>query len=547
MVRNLYRFYLYAVYDALLVFAMVAFGRLLQTLLELTPLKDTFQSAPGSAEVTQSVVFALVSWVIAGLLGGLHYWLIRRDIQNDSTAANSGIRSFFLNIPEGIGAAIAIPVMGLSVVSNIGQAPSGVVGSLSFTLPTFVFILLLELERRRTQVSSGVALVFQRLHFYGVQIVLLITLTFAWQMAVRSLVDSLLFGGRGTLEWCQSGGFGGNCPGPNLIGSTASALWFILFWLGYGWAVRDDKSTILRFILHFVSFAYGVGFIIYGIYNAFSSIILLLLHEGLSLKDIVGPSAQYDFFSPFTFGLLVAGIYYVWIRTAAQHGLIDQTVASLIENAIVALLAAVTFWWGIGYVLYNTFEKLAPSPTVPDAHSWASAIALVVAGIGYIPFDLYLSRRYAMVPSSAAGPRRGFVLTLLGAGILALAIGGATALYAWITSLSGSPLSNGTQVTHIGLAAFLVGVLVVGIYLWVAIREHHFSGLLKQPAPVVTPPPVVPGHPGKTVTIEEVLDELLAGKITRDEAAARIRAIDTPASSLPSPAGTMVPPSTGGF
>jgi hypothetical protein len=250
------------------------------------------------------------------------------------------------------------------------------------------------------------------------------------------------------------------------------------------------------------------------------------LHEGLSLKDIVGPSAQYDFFSPLTFGLLVAGIYYVWIRTAAQHGLIDQTIASLIENAIVALLAAVTFWWGIGYVLYNTFEKLAPSPTVLDAHSWASAIALVVAGIGYIPFDLYLSRRYALAPSSAAGPRRGFVLTLLGAGILALAIGGATALYAWVTALSGSPLSNGTQVTHTGLAAFLVGVLVVGIYLWVAIREHHFSGLLKQTAPVVTPPPVVPVHPGKAVTSEEVLDELLAGKLTRDEAAARIRAID---------------------
>src|SRR3989442_9367749 len=130
MVRNLYRFYLYAVFDALLIFAMVALGRLLQTLLDLTPLKDTFQSVPSSAEVTQSVVFALVSWVIAGLLGGLHYWLIRRDMQNDPTAANSGIRSFFLNIPEGIGAAIAIPLIGFSVMSNIGQTSSGVVASL---------------------------------------------------------------------------------------------------------------------------------------------------------------------------------------------------------------------------------------------------------------------------------------------------------------------------------------------------------------------------------------------------------------------------------
>src|SRR5947209_4505177 len=138
MVRNLYRFYLYIVFDALLIFAMVAFGRLLQTLLNLTPLKDTFQTAPGSAEVTQSVVFALVSWVIAGLLGGLHYWLIRRDMQNDSTAANSGIRSFFLNIPEGVGAAIAIPITGFSVLYNIGHTASSVVGSLSLAILTYV-------------------------------------------------------------------------------------------------------------------------------------------------------------------------------------------------------------------------------------------------------------------------------------------------------------------------------------------------------------------------------------------------------------------------
>src|SRR5262249_52909299 len=159
---------------------------------------------------------------------------------------------------------------------------------------------------RRTQVSSGVALVFQRLHFYGVQLVLLATLTFAWQSAVRPLVDGLVFGGRGTLEWCQTDAFGGNCPSPNLIGLTASVFWFLLFWLGYWWVIRDDKSTILRFILHFVSFAYGVGFIIYGIYNAVSLIVLLLLHEAAALKDVVGPSAQYDFFSPLTFGLLVA-------------------------------------------------------------------------------------------------------------------------------------------------------------------------------------------------------------------------------------------------
>jgi hypothetical protein len=260
---------------------------------------------------------------------------------------------------------------------------------------------------------------------------------------------------------------------------------------------------------------------LYGIYNGVVLIVLAALHQAAALKDIVGPNATYDFVSPLTFGLLVVGVYALLVRKAAQQRLIDQTVAVLIEDAIAGILAAVAFWWGSGYVLYNVFEKLAPSPAAPDAHAWAAAIALVIAGVAYIPFDLYLGRRYVIAASSAAGPRRAFVLALLGAGILAFAIGGVTALYAGITGLSGSPLSNGTQVMHVGLAAFFVGVLVVGIYLWVAIREQHFTGLLKQPAPVV------PVHPGKPGTIEEVLDELLAGKITRDEAARRIRALES--------------------
>ena len=76
-----------------------------------------------------------------------------------------------------------------------------------------------------------------------------------------------------------------------------------------------------------------------------------------------------------------------------------------------------------------------------------------------------------------------------------------------------------------------VGVLVVGIYLWLAIREQHFTGLLKQATPVVPLPSVVPVHPGKPGTIEEVLDELLAGKITRDEAAKRIRTLESVSTS----------------
>jgi len=210
------------------------------------------------------------------------------------------------------------------------------------------------------------------------------------------------------------------------------------------------------------------------------------------------------------------------------------------EIAIAAIVSAIVFWVGSGIVLYNTFQKLAPAPTAPDAMSWISAIALVVAGLSYIPLEIYLRRRNTVDPSSASGPRRGLVLALLGGGILASVIGGVTALYLWVTALFGSPVDNWQQTVHAGLATFIVGVILIGIYLWPALKEGYRSRLSKQsvasdaPSLDVLPSDApssdaafsaLPQSPAQPATVEDTLDELLAGKIARDEAAARIRVL----------------------
>ncbi len=129
-------------------------------------------------------------------------------------------------------------------------------------------------------------------------------------------------------------------------------------------------------------------------------------------------------------------------------------------------------------------------------------------------------RRNKQGIEGASSPRRGLVLALLGGGILAFAIGAAVALYAWITALFGSPIANWQQTAHAGLAAFLVGAILIVIYLQAARRERLFAAL---PKPTLEPVPAeVPEQP---VTIEQILDELLAGKITRDEAVTRIHGI----------------------
>ena len=58
---------------------------------------------------------------------------------------------------------------------------------------------------------------FQRLHLYGVQLILLIVLTFSWNYTAFQLGDAFIFKGQVTGTGA-CGGFTG-CPGPNLLGA----------------------------------------------------------------------------------------------------------------------------------------------------------------------------------------------------------------------------------------------------------------------------------------------------------------------------------------
>jgi hypothetical protein len=536
MLRNLYRFYLYTVYIALLVFVAVITGRLLNALLSLTPLHGSYGHGASQAEVVQALVFAVVTWVIAGVLGGLHYWLIHRDMQSNPSAGTSAIRSFFLNVAEAVAIAIAAPLVGFSVFSSLGfYSGTDAASPLSYALPALTLFGLLEWERRRTEMRSRAALAFQRLHLYGVQIFLLSYVSFACFNVIKPLVDEVIFGGSVALEQCRNyTDIVSYCHNPNLLYLVASLLWFVALWIGYGWLVRDDKARLIRLILHGASFAYGVGFLLSGIFFAAQLLILPLFNMPAALVDILGSGAQHDFLSPLLLGILVVVVYYRWLKRAARAEMIDEDVLILTEVAIADVLSAASFWWGCGNLLYNLFQTLAPIPNAPDATSWVVALAFVVAGLGYIPLDLSLWRRNAREAATASGPRRGAVLALLGSGILALAIGGATALYAWMTALLGSAIENWQIVVHTGLATFTVGLFLVGIYLWFARREHLLGLRHKQQTTTAVSPAdeattdSIPASSTEVVastTIEGVLDELLAGKITRNEAAERIHAL----------------------
>lgn len=165
-------------------------------------------------------------------------------------------------------------------------------------------------------------------------------------------------------------------------------------------------------------------------------------------------------------------------------------------------------------------ESLLPAGNVPQAQDWAAGLASILTGLAYLPLAYILHRWSAREPATAAPAWRGFLFALLGGGILAGAIGGAVALYALITSALGSPLDNWVHVARIGLAAVISAAIVVAASLWLALREQLFKRSLSQ----LQPPSPVEQQPASP-TLESILDDLLAHKITRDEAASRIRAL----------------------
>jgi hypothetical protein len=556
MLRGLYRFYLYAVFIALLVFAATGVIQLLTVLFQ-NIFKDP-NNIPSSASIVQSIVYGVVSLIIAALFGVLQYWLIRRDTRNDPMAGNSATRSFFLNAVELIIFPLAVGAGASSISALALPYFGGLSRSLAFTITFFGLWALLELERRRAQASSGAAVVFQRLQLYGVQLILLFMFTFSWLQNVGELVDSIIFRGAGVAAAC-GGGVG--CQGPGaavLAADTGSMLWIALFWLGYGLLSRDDTASMLRRVFHFLSFGIGFIAILTGIYRGAELIMLAILKSPVAANSISGPFAEYDVITSLSLGLIVTAVYVFWLRNAAVKHPAERASIFLTGLAIAAALAGVAFWYGCGLVLLNILEFINPSKTALTAENWATAIAFIVAGIAYIPLGLLLRQRSAQLASFA--PQRGFTFTLLGGGILAAAIGGATALYAYGTAALNSPLNNWLYVAHVGIAAFAVGAMIVGIYLWTSIRSGFFSSA-RQPVEAVTPPAattaaVEEAHAATLITAQqevtappatqepqvsqvaqavtavavtpsagEIVDELLAGKISRDEAVARIEKI----------------------
>ncbi len=541
MLHGLYRVYLYAVYIAMLIFAAVGLGMFLQTLLAVAIYKDIY-NVPTTSNIVQSGTFAVVALLIATLVGGLHRWLIHRDMQSDPSAKGGAARAFFLNSTE----IVALPLgvsFGAFAISQLGQPYNNSSSLAAFALSSLALWVWLDWERQRTQPNPGAASVFQRIHLYGIQLILLFILSANWISSVGQLADSLFYGGKGS-NTTPCAGFAPCQQGPNLLSLTASILFILLFWLWYGYLSHRDTTSLFRRVCHFISYGFGFIFMLMAVSRIFTLLLFTILKVPVPPDELSGPNAQYDIVSPLSLGLITVGIYLFWLRRSTLLHPREKVVTNLSIQAITAVLMAATFWAGVSALLLDILQELFHTGTPLTAEAWAYPLALLITGMGYILLDLLLRRR--SVQSSYILPLRAFVFALLGGSILAIAIGGAVALYAYSTATLGSPLDNWQSTAQTGLAIFITGVLVAAIYLGTGIRSGLFARQAKIPhstqrtqpvsnivttttVPVeATEPPATPlATDTNSSAIGSVLDALLAGSISRDEAIAHIEQLTT--------------------
>jgi hypothetical protein len=521
VVRNLYRVYLYAVCIILLITATITTGVSLVIWLSNTALRGPYGSPPDRSQVVQSVVAFVVVWLVTLLLGGLHYWLIRRDMATDPAADGGAVRSFFLNVTQLLAILIAVgeAAVGIAIA---GQPYNTPIGSFSAAVAAGGLVALLQWERSRTRATTSWAKALERLHLYGAQLILVFIATPFWLQAVQYTVESAAVH-LGTYNPCAYYYARSDCipesyyPLRQLVAQWGAALFIAACWVGYTAISRGDRHSRLRQALHLLAFGFALSFVLRGSQGIFEAILRQALGNPFSANDSANGAGQ-------ALGALVFGIVallaYRWLYTREATDLPSgEPAAGLAWQAVAAIVFAYPFWFGAATLLSDAVERVVPGGVLTPAGTIAQAGALLLTGLPFVFFAVRLGMRTRQ--TDVTWPHRVFVLVLLASGTIASAAGLVITLQAFLSALLGAPPDGWQHTVRNGLVTLLVGGTMVAIFATLAARNRYLAGR-QEPKPIEAQPV----SSADTGALEAILDALLAGNLSRDEAAARIRARD---------------------
>ena len=303
MVRNVYRSYLYAVCIILLIVATVTTWVSLERLLQMTPLRGANGSAPDYRSLVQAMVAFITVWIVTLLLGGLHYWLIRRDMADDPAAGGGTVRSLFLNVTQLIAAPIAIAEGAAGVASlgnRFGQFYSPNTSSIAVALSVGGLFALLQWERSRAPVRTDAARALQRLHLYGAQLILVFVATPFWLQALQNSALNI-FTRMDLFDPCvyyiglNAADFGCTSAIYYSLRQNAAqwgaALLIAACWFGYTLYADADRHSRLRQVTHLLAFGYALGFIVWSVQRIFAAALLATIGQPLLTRDFAPGAA----------------------------------------------------------------------------------------------------------------------------------------------------------------------------------------------------------------------------------------------------------------
>ena len=529
MARTLYRIYLYVFTAVLLVFTVSVLGSFLGTALLYTPLRAPYEAPPDHTQVVQTSTLLAIAVIVALALGGLHYWLIRRDIAQDPDAARGPVRALVLNALQAGATPFAL-FSGIAIVTTMaGGVVAGTATMIAVLVPAVVVFALAQLESGRSRAAPGAALALQRLHVYFIQTVVLITgLIFLYEAvyaSVRAALNGL--GLTSCFEYDYVAQLG--CDfGTALRVDWLTVLWVVAVWLVYLWLGRGDGRSVLRQIAQYFGFLLGIGFVVYGTERAAE----LVLRAALQVQ-VISPQLvvdQYDFLTPILVGLILLVGYGAALMIHAADAPLGRAGAETALLALTGAALALPFYTGIGLLLQSALESIVPGGHSPELASWATSGAIAVAGLAH-PLVAYVLRLRGTA-HTLAGPRRAYTFVLLAAGALTATLSGISLTYILVTALLGTPVQVEWQplARDVGVVV-AVSAFVAGIQLWRLLTERGPEA--RKPAPIpapVMPAPVMPapvapavGEPAASDPIAAIVDALLAGRLTHDQAVEALR------------------------
>jgi hypothetical protein len=457
MARNLLRIYLYLMCIGLLGFLAYA----LFTLLEYAFGASVPSPIPGLDQPMFGFALLGTSLVLCSLLGGLHYWGIRRDMAEDPEAATGSVRAIMLNSVQGVAAAFLLFAGLLTFVPGT-LAASEHAELQAITVVALVGFILVQVERRRPRPHDGVPIGAQRTHLSVMLIVALLTLVASWLLLAvpllgREFVVSL---------------FGRNFGGHNVdTGNWVGLLWVAAVLAFYIWLARGDNTSLRRLTALLASFLLGLTLTIVGVWGALDWLLRPVFQVS---RDAAPPAIRPAWFlSLFIFGLIALLGYTFWLIR-------DESLLRLgPEGTRLTLTAISTFTLGVAF--YVALILLAQSflPSSFGQGQTIFAAALLIPGLVH-PVLLVLLRRWSLKEHQSI-PFEGYDLMALFVGglttvifvtftILSLFVRGADVIGRVAQCLAGSS-SSGTSGTTTSSAfpSVVSPLIVVIVALWVTI------------------------------------------------------------------------------